>query len=135
MGATRWSARNRKLHHKRVPYLLDAKAILAAAAKGRTSARAIVGILRSAGAHVLAADILPKHVYVPSEDMPADDASRRVRIPRRCYVYRIRRRTKASRVGSSMERIIRHKCDIALALKEAGHLPSSDEDTVSDLSL
>ena len=77
--AVRWSVRTKRLHHTRSPYLLDAKAILAAAAKGRSSARAIARNFRCTGALQLAANILPRHVYVPSEDMSADEPSRGIR--------------------------------------------------------
>merc|ERR1711879_1123596 len=68
----KWVTRNASWHHHKVPFLVDAKAVVGAASKGRSSARALRAPLRAAAAHVLASNILPRIVYIPSESNPAD---------------------------------------------------------------
>ena len=58
--------------------LVDAKAILCAAAKGRTSALSIKRDIRRISALTLAGNLHMHYVYVPSEDNPADAPSRGV---------------------------------------------------------
>ena len=70
----RWVARSRKKHHKKVVILVDAKAVLGAAAKGRTSA-----VMRAIGAYALSNDLLLRLIYISSEDNPADIPSRGLR--------------------------------------------------------
>ena len=72
----KWVGRNWRKHHKRLVVLVDAKAVLGAAAKGRSSAPALRGVIRAIAAHSLASDLLLRLVYVPSEDNPADAPSR-----------------------------------------------------------
>ena len=72
----KWLARHAAKHHHKVPFLVDAKAVIGAATKGRSSARALRTVLRSSAAHCLACDILPRLVYIPSESNPADQPSR-----------------------------------------------------------
>lgn len=72
----KWLARSRLKHHKKVVILVDAKAVLGAAAKGRTSAPGMRSVIRAIGAHALACDLLVRLVYIPSEDNPADCPSR-----------------------------------------------------------
>ena len=72
----KWLARSRSKHHRKVVVLVDAKAVLGAAAKGRTSAPGLRSVVRSIGAHTLACDLLVRLVYIPSEDNPADAPSR-----------------------------------------------------------
>ena len=72
----KWFLRAPSRHGKRVPFLVDAKAVLGAAAKGRSSAPSLRNEIRRIGAHVLAGNLLLKLVYVPSEDNPADAPSR-----------------------------------------------------------
>ena len=74
----RWLARVKKRHGHRVVALIDAKAILCAAAKGRTSSESIRGDLRKIAALTIAADLHMHYVYVPSEDNQADAPSRGV---------------------------------------------------------
>ena len=79
----RWAVRAARRRHSRLPVLVDAKAVLGAASKGRSSSSALRGSLRDLAANILAADILLRLIYVPSECMPADAASRgkrRVRV-------------------------------------------------------
>ncbi|CAE7209507.1 unnamed protein product [Symbiodinium sp. CCMP2592] len=80
--ALKWTTRQTVLHHRKIPFLVDAKAVLGAVTKGRSSARALRTSLRGAAAHVLAANILPRLVYVPSESNPADAPSRGKSLPR-----------------------------------------------------
>ena len=74
----RWVVRSRSRQGHRVVALVDAKAILCAAAKGRTSARSIQRDVRRISALTLAGNLHMHYVYVPSEDNPADAPSRGV---------------------------------------------------------
>lgn len=76
----RWCTRQPCLHDTRIPILVDAKAILSAATKGRSSAGSIRGSLRSIAALLLASNILARYVYVPTEYNPADPPSRGRRV-------------------------------------------------------
>ena len=69
-------ARTSKHHSFRLPVLVDALAVLGAAAKGRTSANSIKRDLCWIAAVTLASRILLAYVYIPSEETPADAASR-----------------------------------------------------------
>ncbi|CAE7241849.1 unnamed protein product [Symbiodinium sp. CCMP2592] len=78
----KWVVRNAQRHHHRVVILVDAKAAIGSVSKGRSSARAaraLRRVLRSIAAHALAADLLLRLVYIPSESNPADLPSRGVR--------------------------------------------------------
>jgi hypothetical protein len=72
----RWLTRSHWKHASRVPVLVDAKAVLAAASKGRSSARTIQRQMRKLAALTLAGDFLIRYLYVPTEDNPADEPSR-----------------------------------------------------------
>ena len=74
----RWLVRSRRRHGHRVVALVDAKAILCAAAKGRTSALSIKRDIRRIAALTIAGNLHMHYVYVPSEDNPADAPSRGV---------------------------------------------------------
>ena len=63
-------------HGKRVPCLVDAQTVVAASAKGRSSAPTLRRTLARAGAFVLAANIGLRVIYTPSEANPADGPSR-----------------------------------------------------------
>jgi hypothetical protein len=99
----RWVLRSAKHQHSRLLALVDAKAILSAAAKGRTSSPMLKCTMCSISAYLLAGDVLLRPLYVPSEDNPADSPSRGVR--RRPL---IRRRLKVTH--SRLERQL-HKLD------------------------
>ena len=58
--------------------LVDAQAVLGAAAKGRSSSRCLARDIARIGALAMAGDLLLKLVYIPSEDNPADAPSRGV---------------------------------------------------------
>jgi len=74
--AVRSLARRPCVHGKRVPTLVDAKTIVCAAGKGRSSAPTIRRTMARIGANVLAADLALKVLYVPTEGNPADGPSR-----------------------------------------------------------
>ena len=75
----RWLLRDARKHGHRTVALVDAKAILCAASKGRTSACSIRSDIRKIAALTIAGDLHMHYVYVPSEDNPADAPSRGVR--------------------------------------------------------
>ena len=83
----RWWLRAVRRHGSRMLALIDAKAILAATAKGRSGAPGFKQILRSIAAHLLAGNVLIYPLYIPSEDNPSDAPSRGKRfrrgVPRR----------------------------------------------------
>ena len=61
----RWIARQACNHRHKAPLLVDAKVVVGAATKGRSSTRALRRVLRAAAATTLSADILPRIVYIP----------------------------------------------------------------------
>ena len=65
--ALKWLSKQAAKHHHKVPSLVDAKTVIVAATKGRSSARALRTVLRSSAVHCLACDLLPRLVYIPSE--------------------------------------------------------------------
>ena len=78
----RWWLRSVHRHGCRMLALIDAKAILAATAKGRSGAPGFKQILRSIAAHLIAGNVLIYPLYVPSEDNPSDAPSRGKRFRR-----------------------------------------------------
>ena len=101
--AVKFRARNHRCHHHRLCMLVDAKAIIGAATKGRSSAHAIRAALRTIGACCLAADFLLRIVYIPSESNPSDAPSRGLRRHRQDLDGK-RARTERSRIGTRTER-------------------------------
>lgn len=99
--ALKWLLRKPANFHHRLVLLVDAKAVLGAAVKGRTSAPGLRRCLRQIGALSLATNSLLRIVYVPSEYNPADAPSRGklVRKPNRQ-----KRRSNRSRLGTLTER-------------------------------
>ena len=96
--AIKWAAHATHRHGKRVLTLLDAKAVLGGLQKGRSSSRILGRILQKTGAHLVAADLDMRYLYVPTEDMPADAPSRGVRSrPQRRRALRRRGFSKADR--------------------------------------
>ena len=73
-----WFSRSKQHHSCRVPMLVDAQAVLGAAAKGRTSVCSIKRDVRKMAALTLASDMFAAYVYIPSEENPADAPSRGV---------------------------------------------------------
>ena len=95
----RWLTRSPARHSVRIAALVDAMAVLGAAARGRSSAPTLrTGVARF-GAISVAADLLVRYAYIPSESNPADAPSRGVVAP--CAILRggrpARRRTPAER--------------------------------------
>jgi hypothetical protein len=86
-----------------LPILVDAKAVLGAAANGRTSAPGIRGTIRHIGALAMATNSLLKLIYVPTEHNPADAPSRGVRTKRR---RRPKSHTNKSRSALKLDRSI-----------------------------
>jgi len=74
--AIKWITRARSRFHHRLPIFADAKAIICAAAKGRTGAPALRRTLQHIAALALGADILMRLVYIPTESNPSDAPSR-----------------------------------------------------------
>jgi len=72
----RWILRSPARHGRRTVMLLDAKAVLGAIAKGRSSSPSLARPTRRLSAHLLAGELHLKVVYVPSEENAADDPSR-----------------------------------------------------------
>lgn len=72
----RWLCRSVSTHAHRVVVLVDAKAVLGAAAKGRSSAPSIKRQLRKLAALTICGDYLIRYIYIPTEDNPADAPSR-----------------------------------------------------------
>ena len=124
----KWCARSPTKHHKRLAFLVDARAIIGAAAKGRTSARAIRGVIRSLGSHCLAADLLLRCCYIPSESNPADDPSRGVRRKCATTVRHKGKVTRASRFGTKSDRSSARRRLLEQRLAKCGH----DSDTCDD---
>ena len=71
-----WALRSTTRFHSRLLFLVDARASIAAVAKGRSGAASFRRTLSSIGAHQLATGTLLRCIYVPSEDNPADAPSR-----------------------------------------------------------
>ena len=76
--AVKWLARSAKNHSCRVPLLVDAKAVLGAVTKGRSSAPGFKSVIRQIAALAMGCDFLLRLVYIPSESNPADSPSRGV---------------------------------------------------------
>jgi hypothetical protein len=72
----KWVLRDRRRHSTRVVMLVDAQAVLGAAARGRSSAKSFGREIRRLAALVLGGDLLVRYVYIPSEDNPGDAPSR-----------------------------------------------------------
>jgi hypothetical protein len=77
----RWITRAASRHSHRFCCLVDARAVLGAASKGRSSAGTLRKEIARIGAICTAADILVRYVYIPSESNPADAPSRGLTLP------------------------------------------------------
>ena len=75
----RWLTRTSRHHNARAVCLVDSKVLLGCATKGRSSSKALLRVMRRAGAIQLAANILVRLVYTPTEYNPSDLASRGIR--------------------------------------------------------
>ena len=89
-------------HGSRLVVLIDAKAVLGAATKGRSSSPSLLRIMRSAASHILATNMLIRLVYVPSEDNPADAPSRGIR--RRPRIRRTITKKRTAALKSKLEK-------------------------------
>lgn len=74
--AVKCIASRRTKHSSRVCILVDSQATLGAASKGRSSSNMLRRTIRNMAAHLLAADLLLKLFYTPSECNTADPPSR-----------------------------------------------------------
>ncbi len=74
--ALQWVGRSASHVGQRVVSLIDARSVLGAAAKGRTSAKTLKKQIRMVSALALALDITLNLVYIPSCHNPADHPSR-----------------------------------------------------------
>jgi hypothetical protein len=74
-----WALRSTSRFNRRLLVLIDAKAVLYAVLKGRSSAPTLKPVIRRLAAHCLAGDLLLYPLYVPSENNPADGPSRGLR--------------------------------------------------------
>jgi hypothetical protein len=83
--ALRRLTRSSNNHGKRTLILVDALAVLGALKRGRTSAPTLKSATKRIAAIILAADILPRYGYIPSEDNPADAPSRGRRREKKRY--------------------------------------------------
>jgi hypothetical protein len=84
-------------HKHRMVFLIDAQAVLGSLRKGRTSAGSIRRQIRQAAALQIAAGAKMTFLYVPSEDNPADEASRGTKPKQRIRKVRRVRPTKFDR--------------------------------------
>ena len=75
----KWLLRSPSKQNHRIPALVDAKAVLGALAKGRSSSNTLKLEVRRISALTLAGNFLMKYVYIPSEDNPADAPSRGIK--------------------------------------------------------
>jgi hypothetical protein len=126
----RWHSRRVHTHHHRLPLLVDARAIIGAATRGRTSSRALRGVLRSYAAVCLAADYLPRLVYIPSESNPSDAPSRGLRRHRQ-DADRRRARNKHSRFGAPWERKLARQVENIEFLFATGAFEDVESDSCS----
>jgi hypothetical protein len=98
--AIEWCARSCDRLGHRIVLLVDAKAVLGAVAKGRSSAKTIKRIIARIGALCLATDTSLHLLYVPSEHNPADAPSRGkvhpIRVSRRVCPSPLLKRSGAS---------------------------------------
>ena len=74
-----WALRSASRFNRRLLVLIDAKAVLYAVLKGRSSAPTLKPVMRRIAAHCLAGGLLLYPLYVPSENNPADGPSRGLR--------------------------------------------------------
>jgi len=119
--------RDVRLHRARAPFLVDARAVMDALRKGRSSAPTLRYPVRQCAALLLAADVRMHFGYIPSESNPADPPSRGIRgsLPRRRKVNsnkfdkltaamyhraRAARRLSASCLHSSVEGHLSSSC-------------------------
>ena len=72
----RWAFRSKRFLGQRIPFLVDAQAVIGALRRGRTSAPTLKFEMGKIAALILATDTVVKFIYIPSSHMPADAPSR-----------------------------------------------------------
>ena len=125
-----WLSRTAGNHAKRIVILLDAKALLGACRKGRSSAPTLRRSLRRSAAVSIACDWRTHFHYIPSESMPADVPSRGIRTR-----PAIRRRVLKLKRGRKLTRLERRIQNLEAAythLRSCGMLLSSSSGTSSE---
>jgi hypothetical protein len=75
-------ASRRSCHHRRVLSLWGSRVAMAVAGRGRSSSRQLLGEMRRALPHLSGGDLDCAGVWIPSEIMPMDQASRGGAAPR-----------------------------------------------------
>ena len=78
--ALRWLGQQRRFHGTRVYLLCDSKVVVGCCAKGRSSARALIALLRRYADLSLTFQIQLSLIWVSSESNPADGPSRGVAV-------------------------------------------------------
>ena len=71
-----WLARQPDRHGVRQPFLVDSQAYVGAAVKGRSSSRRLLRVCRKAAAYFIFSSVRPLYLWIPTDDQPADEASR-----------------------------------------------------------
>ena len=71
-----WIARQPGRHGVRQPFLIDSQAYVGAAVKGRSSSRRLLRVCRKAAACFVFSSVRPLCLWMPTDDQPADEASR-----------------------------------------------------------
>ena len=129
-------ARHPKFHHRKLPFLVDAKVVVGAGVEGRSSARALRTVLRSAAAHTMAANVLPRIVYIPSESNPADAPSRGERAaPSTRPKFRSQTtRSRSSKVDCRLRRLQEDASWVTEWLSQHGLLGQSSSESSSGAS-
>jgi len=107
--ALRWILRSASRHGRRTTLLVDAKAVIGAVARGRSSAPSIRRAIMRTAALAIGGDLLLHVVYVPSEENPADAPSRGKRAPRRAT------RTPLAGSWSPRRTILKRRAPLAAA--------------------
>ena len=122
----RWVLRDLRRHSKRLVVLVDAQAVLGAAARGRSSAKTIKREIRRYGALALGGDLLIRLVYIPSEDNPGDTPSRNKPMVKQSSNFD-RNRLRRARLSKQAQQVVKDAdrcpgCGVAAAQHPA-HAP------------
>ena len=76
LAACRWIAKFPKDHNSRIVFLCDSQVMVGALSKGRSSSRRVLHLCRKISAWLLALNIRPYWIWVPTDLNPADAISR-----------------------------------------------------------
>jgi len=128
----KWVCRSCKNFSSRLVALIDAKAALAAVAKGRTGSPSWRPTLAAVNAHFLASNILFRPLYIPSEDNPSDGASRGRR--RRPDTRRFLKHKSFSAADKRLHNLIKTHARAVDRLRETGMLSDWTSTTDSHVS-